>query len=665
MVSTCKKMLLTGVMATIFLASGTDALALKCADLETTSDVYLFSGCDGNLTADAVSERFELLSKSGQLFARWAFLLPDQEYPSIEEREAFVSELLKKNGQAITAADLIFASAISYLDPRILPYVSSLDLSKEVEENPNLKVAALNLAWSTDDPGFLGIDLIEMLSIMRKSDIPHLRRNYHWGVINGSLSAGDPELSITELGEISRKLPVALDDLAEYYINENQTEKALKLFEEASEAGWLISMESLAMRLLEDESTLMAEREEQGAQIFEEIAFYGSEYAQEYLGWAYENGIGVETNAEIAEMWRTRAALGGSSDAQIWLLDRFAEAGNYSAALRWALVRAQSGSVSIDDRGYRFAALLVNASFESDDKRKALEYLRYHCENNYHIEEPEKHCATGIFEDYKEFETFADLASLEGDFSQLRYANSIDLKPGRFVALVIANDEYVHWEPLKTPESDAKAIGKLLSSKFGFEVEYLMNASRRDTLRAIYDTAKNLRFDDHLLVYYAGHGIVDRATDTAYWVPPDASRDFQPDWISADEVMTSLKSVPARHLLLIADSCYSGKLLRSSAQIDSNVTNASIERLFQKKARVAITSGGNEPVEDSSSGGKHSVFAHALIQSLGDVDQISAASNIFSEVLGKVSLEASQTPQYADMRELGHDGGDFIFIPNF
>lgn len=663
--SWCKKSFLNGLLATVFVASGTDALAVKCADLETASDVFLFSGCDGNLTADAVSKKFELLSGSGQLFARWAFLLSNQEYPSVEEREAFVNELLAKNGQEITAPDLIFANAISYLDPRILPHVSGLDLTKETEENPDLKAAALHFAWRTDNPDFLGIDLIEMLSIMRKSDIPLLRRNYHWGVINGSSSAGDPEVSITELGKISRQLPAAFDDLAEYYINENQAEKALKLFEEAAKAGWLISMESLAARLVEDESPLVAEREKQGAQIFEEIAYYGSEYSQDYLGWAYENGIGVETNAGIAEMWRTRAALGGSSDAQMWLLDRFAEAGDYSAALRWALVRAQSGFVSVEDRGYRFAALLVNASLESDDKKKALEYLRYHCENNYHTEEPEKHCAKGIFDDYKEFENFVDLASLDGNFSALRYANSIDLKPGRFVALVIANDEYVHWEPLKTPQSDARAIGELLSSKFGFEVEYLMNADRRDTLRAIYDIAKDLRFDDHLLVYYAGHGIVDRATDTAYWVPPDASRDFQPDWISADEVMTSLKSVPAKHLLLVADSCYSGKLLRSTAQIEGNVTNASIERLFQKKARVAITSGGNEPVEDSSSGGKHSIFAHALLQTLNDVNQVSAASSIFSKVLGKVSLEASQTPQYADMRELGHDGGDFIFIPNF
>ena len=89
---------------------------------------------------------------------------------------------------------------------------------------------------------------------------------------------------------------------------------------------------------------------------------------------------------------------------------------------------------------------------------------------------------------------------------------------------------------------------------------------------------------------------MDRVTDTAYWIPSNASRDFRPDWISSSEIMTSLKSIPSRHLLLVADSCYSGKLLRGAAPTEGNPGVAVIQRLFSKKARVAITSGGDEPV---------------------------------------------------------------------
>ena len=57
------------------------------------------------------------------------------------------------------------------------------------------------------------------------------------------------------------------------------------------------------------------------------------------------------------------------------------------------------------------------------------------------------------------------------------------------------------------------------------------------------------------------------------------------------------------------------------------------------------------------------MFANAFARALTDADGPTPSSTIFNDVLGAVSLEASQTPQYADMRELGHDGGDFIFVP--
>ena len=79
---------------------------------------------------------------------------------------------------------------------------------------------------------------------------------------------------------------------------------------------------------------------------------------------------------------------------------------------------------------------------------------------------------------------------------------------------------------------------------------------------------------------------------------------------------------------------------------------------------MAITSGGDEPVQDASSGGENSVFAIAFADALRNAGGPTPSSTIFNDVLGAVSLEASQTPQYADMRELGHDGGDFIFVPD-
>ena len=87
-----------------------------------------------------------------------------------------------------------------------------------------------------------------------------------------------------------------------------------------------------------------------------------------------------------------------------------------------------------------------------------------------------------------------------------------------------------------------------------------------------------------------------------------------------------------------------------------------IKRLFSKKARVAITSGGNEPVVDSVSGADNSVFANAFLDVLnGNVKNFLPASIVFTSIRDKVTKEANQTPVYANIRELDDDGGEFVF----
>ena len=96
--------------------------------------------------------------------------------------------------------------------------------------------------------------------------------------------------------------------------------------------------------------------------------------------------------------------------------------------------------------------------------------------------------------------------------------------------------------------------------------------------------------------------------------------------------------------------------------VNDDISNALLERLFAKKAKIAITSGGNEPVADSTSGSDMSIFALAFTDALKqNSNKFVAASSLFSTIRDKVSKEANQTPQYANIRELDDDGGEFVF----
>ncbi len=378
----------------------------------------------------------------------------------------------------------------------------------------------------------------------------------------------------------------------------------------------------------------------------------------------------TEENKKLIELELEAAVSAGSYEAMPMLANFYGLSGNQEAAAELEL-QLVTLDVSLSDDEYNaHESLASRISSESwglwseDQKRTFLENLYQHCLQTQ--DDALRYCSSLQPDSVRVPLVRRSAQSLEADLYAAFDSGSdlsIDLSPGRYAAVLIGNNEYSHWDDLRSPMNDIQLIGGILQTKYGFQVKYVRNESRRNVLRAIYEIASELTFDDHLMIYYAGHGVVDPITENAYWIPSEASRDFRPDWISADEILDALKVVPTRHILLVADSCYSGKLLRSGLPAEMALNELVIERLFSKRARVALTSGGDEPVVDSTGNQKNSVFALALSEALSNTGSPTPASMIYKKTFNKVASELSQTPQYDGIRELGHDGGDFVFIP--
>ncbi len=235
---------------------------------------------------------------------------------------------------------------------------------------------------------------------------------------------------------------------------------------------------------------------------------------------------------------------------------------------------------------------------------------------------------------------------------------------GRYHALVIGNNAYANLPKLETAVGDAEAVALLLEQRYGFKVKRLRNATRNDILRALNAYRAELTEDDNLLVYYAGHGWLDRQSNTGFWQPVDAEAEDDLNWIANEALTRRLLAMSARHVMVIADSCYSGTLVRSalSALPTGHERSAWLRRIAAKRSRTAIVSGGLEPVADTGKGG-HSVFANALLDALGENNEVLEATALFKTLRGRVVVNADQTPQYADIRRAGHEGGEFLFVP--
>jgi uncharacterized caspase-like protein len=235
---------------------------------------------------------------------------------------------------------------------------------------------------------------------------------------------------------------------------------------------------------------------------------------------------------------------------------------------------------------------------------------------------------------------------------------------GRFHALVIGNNAYKQLRPLETAVADATAVSRVLRDRYGYAVTVLANATREQIVVALDGLRARLTERDNLLIYYAGHGILDRDAGRGYWLPVDARPDTRAQWVSNTEVTDTLKAMSARHVMVVADSCYAGTLLREDrgiALVTGSERDVFLTRIAQKRSRTVLSSGGIEPVQDSGGAG-HSVFAKAFLDALEENRDVLDGQGLFARIRRPVVLNSPQTPEYSDIRLAGHDGGDFLFV---
>jgi len=227
-------------------------------------------------------------------------------------------------------------------------------------------------------------------------------------------------------------------------------------------------------------------------------------------------------------------------------------------------------------------------------------------------------------------------------------------------ALLIANMAYAKPIPaLETPGPDADAIAQILRERFGYATVVLRNGSKADIARALNRLAGEVGVEDSVLIYYAGHGYLYDETNMGYWLPVDASVQTAAGWISNADIARFLTAIPARQLMLISDSCYSGTLTRELRVTRAETIDA--PAVLRKRSVLVLTSGGEEPVSDEGRQG-HSIFAGHLIRVVSSTQGLAPGAQVFAEVRRAVTREFPQTPQYGAALSAGHTaGGEYLF----
>ncbi len=287
---------------------------------------------------------------------------------------------------------------------------------------------------------------------------------------------------------------------------------------------------------------------------------------------------------------------------------------------------------------------------------------------------------------------------------------------GTYYALIVGINAYSEWPQLKNAVHDATVLRDTLIRRYGFSAE---NILFRTDQEATWDTlthdlrylAGGLNETDNLLIYFSGHGQRHPTRRYGYWIPVDGKLKDPTTWITNSAIRNIVCSdhVKGKNIMIIADACFSGALLRGEPSPDfvsrrnfqetqakpahkaPNRTIISkdvkpktllrgepnsnsiaqkdyqhrILKLAYRKSRQVIGSGDMQPVIDvDEEGDHHSPFARYLLKALRENKRriIDVEYLLYTRVWRPVVEKTEQRPVVGRLNTDMDEDGQFVLV---
>jgi hypothetical protein len=260
---------------------------------------------------------------------------------------------------------------------------------------------------------------------------------------------------------------------------------------------------------------------------------------------------------------------------------------------------------------------------------------------------------------------------------------------GRFVFAAVGIDSYDHYPPWKTLDNavnDVRAMRQTLVDQYSFESpdEWILtdSAATHQGIRQMIlrDLRSSLQPDDNLVFFYAGHGANiadviggDTVGHTGYIVPREAKVPASQDpsqYYEIEDLLEDIASLPARHILVILDSCYSGFAVEGGFKSrGGEEMTQQVSDLVGRRSRRVITSAQSN--QEAADGGAdfptNSLFTGWLTEGLrraaqgvageeqspdGDSDGMVTVTELYAFVRSRVGSvsESRQTPDFGSFK---------------
>ena len=221
--------------------------------------------------------------------------------------------------------------------------------------------------------------------------------------------------------------------------------------------------------------------------------------------------------------------------------------------------------------------------------------------------------------------------------------------------LIIANEKYYNVAPVPFALNDGTIFQQYCLNTLGIpseQITFYSNATLNQIRSGVNWLQKITRaFDNpNVIVYYAGHGIPDESSKTAYLLPVDGNGVDVATGYKLDDLYAALGGMPASQITIFMDACFSGSKREEGMLASARGIALKVKSGTPKGNMVVFSAAQGDETAYPYNDEGHGMFTYFLLKKLqetaGDIDLYSLGEYIIRNVKQQSILKngKDQTP---------------------
>ena len=224
-------------------------------------------------------------------------------------------------------------------------------------------------------------------------------------------------------------------------------------------------------------------------------------------------------------------------------------------------------------------------------------------------------------------------------------------------AVIIANEKYQKEVAVEYAINDGRTFRDYCLKTLGIpevNIHFVPNATfgnMKSELKWIGDVAKAYKGEARIIFYYAGHGMPNEQTRSAYLLPVDGfSSDFETA-IKLDDIYTRLSENPAKSVTVLMDACFSGSQRDNGMLAEARGVRIRPKESALMGSIVSISAASGDETAYPYKEKQHGLFTYYLLKKLQETKGDVTYKELFDYILLNVNKQSivvnnkSQTPQ--------------------